>query len=43
MKRGIQIILFFIVVVLVYMCVTSIRQGMQEKNSDQIPLSESLK
>jgi type III secretory pathway lipoprotein EscJ len=40
MKRVIQVILFIVVVILVYMCVTSILRGISGKKPNETPVIE---
>jgi uncharacterized membrane protein len=42
MKRVIQILLLILIIILSYMCIVSIRNGMQEENPDKTPAIESL-
>ncbi len=40
MKRFIQILLFLVILILIYMCIISIRQGMEAENPDEMAIIE---
>lgn len=42
MKRGIQILLLIVVILLAYMCFISIKKGMNEKEINANPIEKEL-
>jgi hypothetical protein len=42
MKRIIQVLLLIVVIILTYMCIMSIRQGMVNENAGEMPIVEDF-